>query len=142
MNDDGTPFCFLPVAPVVLFGKNAPPTSKSVMQIQPSTVKLTPKRKRLSEAVAPRARAKTRKVLVRKVRRETTPSSPNPASPVANQVRPLLLLCNRTSIHVFFNYTLFSCSLPLYRSPAGRSPHARRAHLRRCQRTWMRPSGL
>jgi hypothetical protein len=88
MNDDGSPFCFLAVAPVVLFGKNAPPPSKSVMQIQPSTVKLTPKRKRLSEAVAPRARAKTRKILVRKVRKEATPSSPNPSSPVTNQVCP------------------------------------------------------
>jgi hypothetical protein len=88
MNDDGSPFCFQAVAPVVLFGKNAPPPSKSVMQIQPSTVKLTPKRKRLSEAVAPRAHTKTRKILVRKVRKEAAPSSPNPSSPVTNQVRP------------------------------------------------------
>jgi hypothetical protein len=82
MNDDGSPFCFLAIAPVVLFGKNAPPPSKSVMRIQPSTAKLTPKRKRLLEAVAPRARAKTRKILVRKVRKEATPSSPVPSSPV------------------------------------------------------------
>jgi hypothetical protein len=87
MNNDGSPFCFLPVAPVVLFGKNAPPPSKSIMQIQPSTAKLTPKRKRSSEAVAPRARAKTRKVLVRKVRKEAAPSPPNPEVPVTNQVR-------------------------------------------------------
>jgi hypothetical protein len=113
MNDDGSPFCFLAVAPVVLFGKNAPPPSKGVMQIQPSTVKLTPKRKRLSEAVAPRARAKTRKILVRKVRKEATPSSPIPSPPVANQVRPLLPLCNRAFVHVSFNGALFSCSLPL-----------------------------
>jgi hypothetical protein len=113
MNDDGSPFCFLAIAPVVLFGKNAPPPSKSVMQIQPSTAKLTPKRKRLLEAVAPRARAKTRKILVRKVRRETTPSSPVPSSPVVAQVWPLLSLCNRAFVHVSFNGTLFSCSLPL-----------------------------
>jgi hypothetical protein len=86
MDDDGSPFCFLPIAPVVLFGKNAPPPSKSIMQIQPSTTKLTPKRKRSSEAVAPRARAKTRKVLVKKVRKEAAPSSPNPEIPVAHQV--------------------------------------------------------
>jgi hypothetical protein len=92
MNDDGSPFYFLPVAPMVLFGKSAPPPSKSVMQIQPGTVKLTPKRRRSSEAVAPRARAKTRKVLVRKVWKETVPSSPNPASLVANQVWPFPLL--------------------------------------------------
>jgi hypothetical protein len=100
MNDDGSPFCFLAVAPVVLFGKSAPPPSKSVMQIQPSTVKLTPKRKRLSEAVAPRARAKTRKILVRKVRKEATPSYPVPSSPVTIQVWPLLPLCNRTFAHI------------------------------------------
>jgi hypothetical protein len=87
MNDDGSPFCFLPIAPVVLFGKNAPPPSKSIMQIQPSTAKLTPKRKRSSEAVALRARAKMRKVPVKKVRKEAAPSSPNPEVPVANQVR-------------------------------------------------------
>jgi hypothetical protein len=71
------------------------PPSKSVMQIQPSTVKLTPKRKRLSEAAAPRARTKTRKILVKKVRKEAVPSSPNPSSPVINQDWPLLPLCNR-----------------------------------------------
>jgi hypothetical protein len=113
MNDDGSPFCFLAVAPVVLFGKNAPPPSKSVMQIQPSAVKLTPKRKRLSEAVAPRACAKTRKTLVRKVQKEITSSSPVPPFPVVAQVWPFLSLCNRTFVHVSFNGTLFSCSLPL-----------------------------
>jgi hypothetical protein len=91
MNDDGSPFRFSLIAPVVLFGKNAPPPSKSIMQIQPSTAKLTPKRKQSSEAAAPRARAKTRKVLVRKVRKETAPSSPNPEIPVANQVWITLL---------------------------------------------------
>jgi hypothetical protein len=43
----------LPVAPMVLFGKHVPPPSKGIMQIQPSTAKLTPKRKRPSDAVAP-----------------------------------------------------------------------------------------
>jgi hypothetical protein len=113
MNEDGSPFCFLAIAPVVLFGKNAPPPSKSIMQIQPSTAKLTPKRKRLLEAVAPRARAKTRKILVRKVRKEATPSSPVPSSPVIAQVWPFLSLCNRVFVHVSFNGALFSCSLPL-----------------------------
>jgi hypothetical protein len=92
MNDDGSPFCFLPIAPVVLFGKNASPPSKSIMQIQPSTVKQTPKRNRSFEAVAPRARAKMRKVLVRKVRKEVAPSSPNPEVPVVNQVWITFLL--------------------------------------------------
>jgi hypothetical protein len=87
----GSPFYFSPIAPVVLFGKNAPPPSKSIMQIQPSTAKLTPKQRQSSEAVAPRTRAKTRKVLVRKVRKETAPFSPNPEIPVANQVRIFLL---------------------------------------------------
>jgi hypothetical protein len=43
-NDDVSTFQFLPVAPMVLFGKNAPPVLKGIMQIQPGTVKLTPKR--------------------------------------------------------------------------------------------------
>jgi hypothetical protein len=30
-NDDGSIFQFLPIAPVVLFGNNAPPPSKSIM---------------------------------------------------------------------------------------------------------------
>jgi hypothetical protein len=85
-NDDGSPFCFLPIASVVLFGKNTPPPSKSIMQIQPSTAKLTPKRKQYSEAVAPRARAKMRKILVRKIRKEVAPSFPGPEIPVVNQV--------------------------------------------------------
>jgi hypothetical protein len=85
-NDDGSPFRFSPIAPVVLFGKNAPPPSKSIMQIQPSTAKLTPKWKRSSETVAPRVRAKTRKILIKKIRKEVASSSPNPEVPVANQV--------------------------------------------------------
>jgi hypothetical protein len=93
VNDDGTPFCFLAVAPVVLFGKNAPPPSKSIMQIQPSTAKLTPKRKRSSEAVAPRAHAKMRKVLVKKVRKEA-------AHLLINQVRiTFLFLYDQPFVH-------------------------------------------
>jgi hypothetical protein len=61
--------------PMVLFGKNAPPPSKSIMQIQPSTAKLTPERRRSSDVVAPWAHAKTRKVLVRKIRKAAGPSS-------------------------------------------------------------------
>jgi hypothetical protein len=108
INEDGSPFCFRAVAPVVLFGRNAPPPSKSVMQIQPSTAKLTPKRKRLSEAAAPRVCAKTRKTLVRKVRKETAPSSPNPPPPVADQVWPLFPLRNR----VLFIPLLVTLSFP------------------------------
>jgi hypothetical protein len=55
-NDDGSNFQFLLVAPVVLFGKNAPPCSKGIMRIQPSTAKLTPKQKQSSAAVATQAR--------------------------------------------------------------------------------------
>jgi hypothetical protein len=112
MNDDGSPFCFLAVAPVVLFGKSAPPPSKSVMQIQPSTVKLTPKRKRLLEAAAPRARAKTRKILVRKVRKEATPSSSISSSPVTNQVWPLLFAIGflfMSSLTVFSSLVACRC---------------------------------
>jgi hypothetical protein len=83
-NDDGSNFQFLPIARVVLFGKNAPPPSKSIMQIQPSTAKLTPKRRRSSDVVAPRAHAKTRKVLVRKIQKAAGPSSTSQEAPVAS----------------------------------------------------------
>jgi hypothetical protein len=62
------------------------------MQIQPSTAKLTPKRKQSSEVVAPRARAKMRKILVRKIRKEVAQSSPVPEILVINQVWIAFLL--------------------------------------------------
>jgi hypothetical protein len=85
-NDDGSNFLILPVAPVVLFGKNAPPPAKGIMRIQPSTAKLTPKRKRSSDTVAPRAHTKVRKMLVRKIRKEAGPSSTSQEAPIAGQV--------------------------------------------------------
>jgi hypothetical protein len=71
---------------VVLFGKNAPPPSKSIIQIQPSTAKLTPKQKRSSDVVAPRAHTKAKKMLVRKIWKATRPSSASQEAPVAGPV--------------------------------------------------------
>jgi hypothetical protein len=79
------------------------------MQIQPSTAKLTPKRKRLSEAAAPRVCAKTRKTLVRKVRKDAAPSSPDPPSPVTNQVWHLFPFRNR----FLFTPLLMTLSFPV-----------------------------
>ncbi|PUZ75660.1 hypothetical protein GQ55_1G210800 [Panicum hallii var. hallii] len=42
-NDDGSSFKFSPTAPMVLFGKNAPPQSKVIMRIQPNSSKSTSK---------------------------------------------------------------------------------------------------
>jgi hypothetical protein len=56
------------------------------MQIQPSTSKLTPKRKRSSDAVAPRAHTKVRKMLVRKIQKEVGPSSTSQEASIAGQV--------------------------------------------------------
>jgi hypothetical protein len=117
---------------VVLFGKNAPPPLKSIMQIQPSTAKLTPKPKRSSEAVAPQARAKTRKVLIKKIRKEAAPSSPNLEVPVANQVWitfPFFNIIGLLFMAIFFNCAPSPCSLSLWMSLAGKNPHASRVWL-------------
>jgi hypothetical protein len=85
-NDDGSNFQFLPVAPMVLFGKNAPPPSKGIMRIQPGTAKLTPKQKQTSNIVAPRAQTKVRKMIVRKIWKEAGPSSTHQEAPITSQV--------------------------------------------------------
>jgi hypothetical protein len=92
-NDDGSPLQFSPVAPLVLFGKNSPPPSKGITQIQPGTAKLTLKRKRSSDAAAPRAQIKVRKMIVRKIRKEIEPSSTSQEAPIASQVwiAPLII---------------------------------------------------
>jgi hypothetical protein len=51
-----------------------------------STAKLTPKWKRSSDTVAPRAHTKVRKMLVRKIRKEAGPSSTSQEAPIAGQV--------------------------------------------------------
>jgi hypothetical protein len=99
-NDDGSNFRFLPVAPIVLFGKNAPPPSKGIMRIQPSTAKLTPKWKRYSDAVAPRAHTKVRKMLVRKIRKDTGPSSTSQEAPTAGQVWITFLIIDPLRIYI------------------------------------------
>jgi hypothetical protein len=45
-----------------------------------------PKRKRSSDAVAPRAHTKARKMLVRKIQKEAGPSSTIQEAPIAGQV--------------------------------------------------------
>jgi hypothetical protein len=46
-------FSYLPVAPVVIFYKNAPPMSKIILDRQPDSSKSASKRKRTPQAAAP-----------------------------------------------------------------------------------------
>jgi hypothetical protein len=50
---DNLSFSYLPVAPVVLFYKNALPMSKIILASQPDSSKLASKRKRVPQAAAP-----------------------------------------------------------------------------------------
>ncbi|KAK1605446.1 hypothetical protein QYE76_029119 [Lolium multiflorum] len=75
VHDDGSPFRFLPPAPVVLFCKNSPPLKKVVMQSQPISPKSASK-SRLSSG-RPRASAKAR-TAVRKVAARKTLKRQNP----------------------------------------------------------------
>src|SRR3954463_9742845 len=73
--DDGSPFEFLPPAPVVLFCKNSPPLKKVIMQGQPISPKSAPKREASLKPVAPRARRKTvSKVTIDKTLKRRSPS--------------------------------------------------------------------
>ncbi|KAK1697977.1 hypothetical protein QYE76_014674 [Lolium multiflorum] len=78
---DGSPFEFLPPAPVVLFCQRSPPLKKVIMEGQPISPKSAPKNKASLESVAPRAstRARTavRKVAVRKTLPRKTPAPAN-----------------------------------------------------------------
>ncbi|KAK1642378.1 hypothetical protein QYE76_060183 [Lolium multiflorum] len=76
---DGSPFKFLPPAPVVLFCKSSPPLKKVVMQNQPISQKSAPESKASSGPAAPRASIKARKA-VRKVaaRKTSKRQSPTP----------------------------------------------------------------
>jgi hypothetical protein len=78
VNDDGSPFKFLPPAPVVLFCKNSPPFKKVVMQSQPIPIKSAPKSKDSSGPAAPRASVRAR-TAVRKVAARKTLKGKNPA---------------------------------------------------------------
>ncbi|KAK1695512.1 hypothetical protein QYE76_012209 [Lolium multiflorum] len=78
VHDDGSPFRFLPPAPVVLFCKNSPSLKKVVMQSQPISPKSAPKSGVSSRPAAPRASAKARtavrKVAARKTLKRQTSS--------------------------------------------------------------------
>ncbi|KAK1646598.1 hypothetical protein QYE76_064403 [Lolium multiflorum] len=63
---DGSPFTFLPPAPVVLFCRNSPSLKQVIMQGRPISPKSASKSKASSGQVAPRASTQARKV-VRKV---------------------------------------------------------------------------
>lgn len=75
---DGSPFVFLPPAPVVLFCQSSPPLKKVIMQGQPISPKSASKSKASSGLVAPRAltqaRTAVRKVAVRKTLKRKAPA--------------------------------------------------------------------
>ncbi|KAK1691784.1 hypothetical protein QYE76_008481 [Lolium multiflorum] len=77
-HEDGSPFKFLPPAPVVLFCKSSPPLKKVMMQSQPISPKSASKSKVSSGPAAPRApikaRTAVRKVAARKTLKRRNPS--------------------------------------------------------------------
>jgi hypothetical protein len=80
-------FSYLPMAPVVLFCKNAPPLSKIILDSQPDSSKSASKRKWVPQAAAPRAQIKVRRVTTMKVQKEVGPSSLDQEASNINQVR-------------------------------------------------------
>ncbi|KAK1686369.1 hypothetical protein QYE76_047217 [Lolium multiflorum] len=76
--DDGSPFEFIPPAPVVLFCKSSPPLKKVLMQSQPISPTSASKGKVSPRPAAPRASTKARttvrKVAIRKTLKRRSPS--------------------------------------------------------------------
>jgi hypothetical protein len=83
---DDLSFSYLPVAPVVLFYKNAPPMSKIILASQPNSSKLASKQKQVPQAATTRAQVKARRVTTRKVQKEVRPSSLDQEASNINQV--------------------------------------------------------
>jgi hypothetical protein len=79
-------FSYLPAAPVVLFCKNATPMSKIILNHQPDCSKSAFKRKRVPQAIAPRAQVKARRVTTRRVQKEVVPSSVDQEASNINRV--------------------------------------------------------
>ncbi|KAK1601132.1 hypothetical protein QYE76_007893 [Lolium multiflorum] len=81
---DGSPFTFLPPAPVVLFCQSSPALKKVIMQGQPISPKSAPKSKASSGPAAPRvstqARKAVRKVAARKTLKRKAPIQTNETS--------------------------------------------------------------
>ena len=90
-HDVGSSIKLVPTAPVVLFGRDAPPLSKVLLQSQPerskSFYKALAKRKIAPAAAAPRAKA--RKTTTRRDRRVASPIPSDSETPSDNQVRVL-----------------------------------------------------
>src|SRR3954462_13711973 len=77
-HSDGSPFEFLPPAPVVLFCKNSPPLKKVMMQSQPTSSKSASKSGVSPGPTAPRARRRTvKKVTIHKSLKHRSPSPPD-----------------------------------------------------------------
>jgi hypothetical protein len=108
-NDDGTPFEFAPTAPVMLFGRDAPPLAKVILhgasRQGKSLVVKVGKRKR-SAAAAPQA--KPRKMITRQGRQATPPIPSESEHSTDDQVCPLFALlhrcCTATDIHLVGRY--------------------------------------
>jgi hypothetical protein len=62
--------------------------------------KVDPKVEMSSDAVAPRARTKVRKMLVRKIRKEAGPSSTSQEAPIASQVWIIPLIVDPLRLYI------------------------------------------
>jgi hypothetical protein len=87
LEHDKLSFSYLPVAPIVLFYKNAPPTSKIILDRQPDCSRSAFKRNWVPQAAAPQAQVKARRVTTRRVQKEVVPSSLDHEASNINQVR-------------------------------------------------------
>jgi hypothetical protein len=87
LEHDKLSFSYLPAVPVVLFCKNAPPMLKIRLDRQPDCSKSAFKRKRVPQAVTPRAQVKARRVTTRRIQKEVIPSSVDQEASNINRVR-------------------------------------------------------
>jgi hypothetical protein len=100
---DKPSFSHLPMAPVVLFCKNAPPMSKIILDHQPDHSKLA--QKRTLQAAAPRAQVKARRVTTKRVQKEVVPPSSDQEASNIHQVRIHFL--NSSFLMTLLNHPTF-----------------------------------
>ena len=88
-HEDGPSIELVPTAPVVLFGKNAPPLSKVLLQSQQSKSSSKASAKRKETPVADAPQAKARKTTVKKSRPAAWPTPSDPETTTEKQVQIL-----------------------------------------------------
>ena len=93
-HEDGPSIKFVPTAPVVLFGKNAPPLSKVLLQGQQTKPSSKASAKRKEAPIANAPQVKVRKTIIKKNRpaASSTPSDPETSADKQVQVLCVFLL--------------------------------------------------